>query len=121
MKKILPLLLGVIMLISTVGHIMNPDFYAAMIPDFIPAGLANILAAITEGITAILLFWPKYRRWGGLGFLILMIAFLPIHVWDLFREQPAIGPAPAPAIRLAFQFVLIYAGWWVFQRYPSVK
>ncbi|MBV6655382.1 MAG: hypothetical protein KI786_16555 [Mameliella sp.] len=56
MKKILPLLLGVIMLISTGGHIMNPDFYAAMIPDSIPAGLANILAAITEGITAILLF-----------------------------------------------------------------
>ncbi|MEL6639207.1 MAG: MauE/DoxX family redox-associated membrane protein [Bacteroidota bacterium] len=115
MKKRLPPVLGLILLASAIGHLVNPDFYAAMIPPFIPASLANILATITEAGVGILLLLPRYRHWGGLGFILLMLAFLPIHVWDLFREDPAIGPAPAPLIRLLLQFLLIYAGYWVYR------
>ena len=101
MKNILSYVLGAILLISAVAHIFNPDFYAPMIPDFIPDGLANILTAIVEAGIGVMLFLPKYRRWGGLGFFILMIAFLPLHVWDLFKENSIVGPSPFPEIRLA--------------------
>ena len=117
MKNILSYLLGALLLASAVGHIINPDFYAPMIPEFIPVGLANIATAIVEAVVGILLFLPKYRHWGGLGFLFLMLAFLPIHVWDLFKEEPAVGPSPAPQIRLIFQFLLIYAGWWIYKKF----
>ncbi len=116
MKNILAYLLGAILLGGAVGHVVSPDFYAAMIPEFIPAGLANISAAIAEAVVGILLFLPKYRHWGGLGFFLLMLGFLPIHVWDLFKEIPAIGPSPAPEIRLVVQFLLIYAGWWIYKK-----
>ena len=121
MKKVLPYLLGFIMLLSAVAHILNPAFYTEMVPSFIPLGLANIVAAIAEAVIAVLLFLPKYRSWGGLAFLLLMIAFLPLHVWDLFKENPAVGPSPAPIIRLAFQFLLIYAGWWIYKKYKPVN
>ncbi len=115
MKRIVPILLSVMMLASAIGHIMAPEFYAAMIPDFIPSLAANYLAALIEAAIGIGLLLPQYRHLGGLGFLLLMIGFLPIHVWDLFREDPAIGPPPAPIIRVIFQFVLMFAGFWVFR------
>ena len=121
MKNVLSYFLGAILLVSAVVHILNPDFYAAMIPNFIPAGLANILAAIVETVIGILLFLPKYRHWGGFCFFLLMLAFLPIHIWDLFKKHPAIGPSPAPEIRLVVQFLLIYAGWWIYRKTKPQK
>lgn len=115
MKKIVPYFLSLLMLLSAIAHVVQPEFYAPMIPDFISMSVANILAAIAEAAVGIMLLIPKYRKWGGLGFMALMIAFLPIHVWEVFRENPAIGAPPAPAIRLVFQFLLIYAGWWIHQ------
>ncbi len=82
MKKILPLLLGVVMLLSAVAHILYPEFYKAMIPSLIPEQLANISASISEFLVGIALLIPKYRKVGGLGFSILMLAFLPLHTWD---------------------------------------
>jgi uncharacterized membrane protein len=121
MKKILPYLLGAMLLAGAIAHIVTPAFYAPMIPAFIPVGLANILAAIVEAVIGVLFFLPKYRHWAGLGFLLLMVAFLPIHIWDLFKENPAVGAPPAPAIRLAVQLVLIYAGWWVYKKAKPAK
>lgn len=119
MKKILPYLLAALLLLSAVGHIVSPAFYAPMIPPFISEALANILAALTEAILGIALLWPRYRKWGGLGFMVLMVAFLPIHVWDVVREDPAVGSRLAAAFRLVMQFVLIYAGWWVWKKHAA--
>lgn len=115
-KNILSYLFGLLLLVSAFAHIQSPDFYAPMIPDFIPEGLANVATAIVEAAIGILLFLPKYRHWGALGFFLLMIAFLPIHIWDLTKENPAVGPSPAPEIRLAIQFLVIYAGWWIYKK-----
>ena len=111
MKKVLPYILAFLMISGGIAHMIMPDFYAPMIPAFIPVGLANLLAAIVELIVGVLLVLPKYRSQGGLLFMGLMIIYLPLHAWDLFRENPAIGPMPIPVIRFIFQFVLIYAGW----------
>ena len=116
MKNILSYLFGVMMIAGAVGHVLAPHFYAAMIPSFISPTFANILATIVEAAVGVLLFIPKYRHWGGLGFSVLMLAFLPLHIWDLFKEQPAVGPSPAPEIRLVFQFLFIYAGWWIYKK-----
>ena len=117
MKKILPYVFAVIMLLSAVGHLVTPESYAPMIPEFIPENVANILAAIVEGVVGLALVVPKYRATGALCFSLLMIAFLPIHIWDLFKENPAIGPQPAPTIRLIIQFLFIYGGWWLFKKH----
>ncbi len=119
MKKVVSFILATILLLGAIAHIVRPEFYAPMIPEFIPMLLANILAAIAEAGAGIMLIIPKYRKWGGMSFMVLMIAFLPIHVWDFLRENPAIGAPPMPAIRLAFQFVLIYAGWWIYKSYKD--
>jgi len=50
-----------------------------------------------------------------------MIAFLPIHVWDLFRAEPAIGSMNAAIIRVLIQFVLIYLGWRIWKKNSEPK
>ena len=105
------------MISGALGHAFSPEMYTPMIPEFVSTTLAHTLSIILEAGIGVTLLLPKYRRIGGIGFMLLMIAFLPIHVWDVFRETPAIGSSPAPAIRLVIQFVLIYMGYWVFKRY----
>ena len=117
MKKILPFVLALFLLISAIAHMIKPELYKPMIPDFISVSLANILATFTETIIGIMLIITKYKKWGGLGFMLLMFAFLPIHAWDLFRGQPAIGVSPMPEIRILIQFALIYAGWWIYKKH----
>lgn len=117
MRTILPYLLSLLLLAGAVGHIVMPDFYAPLVPPFISVDFANISSTIVEAILGIALLVPKYRHWGGLGFALLMLGFLPLHIWDLFRADPMVGPYPAPIIRLLLQFLLIYAGWWVYQKW----
>lgn len=116
MKRILPYILAAMMLLGALGHFIAPAEYNAMIPEFISSSLANILAGIVEGVIGVALLLPRYRKWGGLGFMFLMIAFLPIHVWDVTRDEPAIGSTIGAWIRLPLQFVFIYAGWLVSKR-----
>lgn len=114
-KLIIVFLLAALMLLGAFNHIYAPETYAAFIPEFIPENLANVLSTIAEGVVGIVLIVPKYRKWGGLGFCILMLAFLPIHIWDLTKEVPAVGSKMGAAIRLVVQFLLIAAGWWIYK------
>lgn len=112
-------LLGIFLLLASYNHIANPSIYSAMIPHFIPETLAHIFAIVTEFAVGIALLIPKYRKWGGLGFALLMLAFLPIHTWDLLRENhaenPAISTAQLAYIRFAIQLVLIALGYWIYK------
>jgi len=116
MKKIVPYLLAALLMLSAFAHVISPEAYAPLIPPFIPLMPANVLAAIAELAIGVALLLPQYRSIGGLGFFILMLIFLPIHIWDLVREASALGSRTASAIRLVIQFLLIYAGWWIWKK-----
>ena len=103
-KTILSYVFGVLMIAGAAGHILSPDFYEAMIPGFISPTFANILAAIVEGAVGALLFIPKYRHWGGLGFSVLMLAFLPLHQTPL-----ALGGRTACAFVVAIRVARLFA------------
>lgn len=115
MKKITAYVFAFIMLAAAVAHIVKPEIYEPMVPDFLPFQLANIFAIMTEAVIGIMLLIPKHRKYGGLAFTILMLIFLPIHVLDLFKEQPVIGSKLAAIIRLIVQFVFMYLGWWIYK------
>ena len=115
MKKYLAYFFALFLISGGVAHLMLPSMYEPLIPEFIPAQLANIAAGIVEIIIGVLLIVPRYRYLGGLAFMVLMIAFLPIHLWDLVRDDPFFTPIIAAVIRIALQFLLIYAGWWMFK------
>jgi hypothetical protein len=50
-----------------------------------------------------------------LGIMILMIAFLPIHIIDIFRENPVIGSQVAALIRVPVQLLIIAGAWYAWK------
>ena len=117
MNKVITYILAVIMILGAAGHIFYPDSYTGMIPEFISDKLAHILAAISELAIGLALLIPKLRKYGGLGLMILMIIFMPLHIWDVVREDPFMGSATAAWIRFFVQAFFIAGGWWVWDRF----
>ncbi len=107
-------ILGVLMILAGIQHFRDPAMYGPFIPDALPKNLITYLSGAVEIMFGAGLFIPRLRPLASLGLLILMIAFLPLHVVDVFRDAPAIGSKPLAYIRLPLQFVLIGVAWLVY-------
>lgn len=119
MKKVIPIFIAIAMILGGIGHIASPEMYAALIPSFIPEFIAHLFATIAEVAIGLALIIPKFRKYGGIAFMILMIIFLPIHVWDMLKEEPFIGTKTIAFVRIAVQVVMIYGGWWIYKKYKN--
>ena len=116
LHTVLSYFFAMIMALGAIAHVLKPEFYAPMVPAPIPLALANVVAMVAEGTLAVLIFLPSTRRWGLIGFTALMIAFLPIHLWDLVKEDHIFGSLTAALIRLPIQFAFIGLGAWLARR-----
>jgi len=112
-KSTLRSILGASMILAGIVHFINPAMYGPMIPDGLPKELINYGSGALEILLGIGVFVERFRWWATLGILLLMVVFLPVHVIDYFRDQPAIGSKTIAAIRIPLQFVLIGWAWWV--------
>ena len=112
----LSILYAIIMLGGAVGHVASPEFYAPLVPPPIPLWFANVSSTIVEAAIGVMLLVPKTRRLGAIGFTLLMLAFVPIHVWDALKDQPAVGSHTAAAVRLVVQALFITGGVWLARR-----
>ena len=115
MVKALSVLFGIILLVGAVGHIVSPEFYTGFIPEPSPEALANGFAVVVEAAIGIGLFIPRLRARAGLAFAVLMIGFMPLHIWDALKEAPAVGSHAAAAIRLVVQVLFIAGGVAIFR------
>ena len=107
------ILLGLFMIFGGIQHFVKLDFYLPFVPAFLPFPMfivyASALIEIIPGI--VLLLSKKYAKYGAVAIMFLMIIFLPIHIWDVFSDTPAVGSHTAALIRLPMQFVLIALAW----------
>ena len=106
------ILFAIFMIMGGVQHFLKPDFYLPFVPDFLPLKMEVIyLSGLLEIALGALLLLKKYARLAAMGIFILMVLFLPIHVWDVFSSTPAIGTHKAALIRLPFQFLFMAIAW----------
>ncbi len=119
MVKALSILFGILMLGGAVGHLVAPEFYAGLIPEPIPESLANGLAVVVEAAIGIGLLVPRTRAKAGLAFAVLMVGFMPLHIWDATKELPMVGSHAAAAVRLVVQVLFIAGGVAIFRSRPQ--
>ncbi|MFA9370106.1 MAG: DoxX family membrane protein [Labilibaculum antarcticum] len=106
------ILFAIFMIMGGVQHFLKPDSYLPFVPAFLPFPIAIIyLSGLVEIGLGLILVYKKYARIAALGIFILMILFLPIHVWDVFSDAPAIGSQKAALVRLPFQFLFMAIAW----------
>lgn len=110
--NILKIVIALFMIYAGIQHFVKPAFFTPFVPEFLPLKTAIVYASgVAEVLVGILLLIKKYAKIGAIGILILLFLFLPIHIWDIFAETPAIGSRKAALIRLPIQFLLIFIVW----------
>lgn len=69
-------------LAAGINHFVMPDFYYPLIPGYLGhKPLLNIVAGIAEIIAAVGLIIPSTRKWAAYGIIVMLIAFLPAHIY----------------------------------------
>lgn len=83
MKKISLYLQSFFYVFAGVNHFINPDFYFPLIPDYLHdfAQPINWVAGVVEVGFGIMLLFPHLRKWAALGILLMLLAFIPSHVY----------------------------------------
>lgn len=106
--KVLQILLALFFIYAGVQHFLKPEFYEPFVPGFLPYKTMVIYASgFLEAFFGLLLIVPRYAKLGATGILLLLLVFLPVHIWDVFSDAPAIGSKRAANIRLPVQLLFI--------------
>ena len=106
-------------LAAGINHFISPDFYLPLIPPFFskPEWI-NSLAGIAELVLGLgVLYYPTRRR-AGYGIVLLLISFIPSHVYFIQIGACVADGLCVPLwlgwIRLVLIHpILIYWGYWV--------
>lgn len=70
------------MLVAGINHFINPQFYLPLIPDYLPfPKTINIASGIVEVVFGILLLFKSTRYLAGIGIIILLVLFVPSHIY----------------------------------------
>ena len=85
MKKIKIISLYVMAVFYTlagINHFINPDGYLRLIPEYLPNHeLLNCLAGVFEVVFGLALLFPSSRRWAAWGIILMLLAFIPAHIY----------------------------------------
>jgi len=108
-KQISIWLIGIIFIIAGINHFLNPDFYTAIMPPYLPYHLELVyISGVFEILGGIGILIPRLQKWAGWGLILLLIAVFPANIhMALNPDEFDTIPAIALYLRLPLQFVLI--------------
>ena len=97
-------------IIAGMMHFINPKFYLAMMPDFIPFHKFCVYASgVVEIVLGVLLLFENYRPLAAWGIIGLLIAVFPANINMLINSQKFKATPPYVLwIRLPIQFIFIW-------------
>lgn len=74
--------MAVFYVIAGVNHFVMPSFYLGLIPDYLPYHqLINVSSGAIEILLGAGVAHPITRKIAAIGIILLMIAFIPSHVF----------------------------------------
>ena len=115
-KKITIYFMGSAYIYVGIRHFVDPDFFLAIMPDYLPMHLEAVyVSGIFEILLGGMLFFKKSRWFAGWGLIVLLIAVFPANIYLAHNEtaQQAIEISQTAAIvRLPFQALFITLAYW---------
>lgn len=118
-KNISLIIMTVFYLVSGINHFLHPDNYYPLIPPYLPfPQFINIASGVAEIVLSALLIFPATRKFGAYGIVILLILFIPTHIYMIQKggcmSITMCLPAWVVWLRLfPLQFILIaWARWY---------
>jgi uncharacterized membrane protein len=107
--------LALLLLFTGLGHFVNPEPMAAMLPPWVPGRVPIIyITGVLEWAGAIGLLVPRHARLAGMCLLAFLIAVFPANVFAALNYVGMGGHDAGPAyllVRGPFQLGLM---WWTY-------
>ena len=117
-KKISLVILIIFYLLAGANHFYNPASYYRLIPPYLPwPKTINLLAGFFELWFAIMLIFNKTRKLAAWGIVLMLLAFLPVHI-SMIGDAPlklgnlTVTPLIAWVRLVLLQPLLILWAWW---------
>lgn len=107
-------LLALIFFGAGVSHFKWPKLYKKIMPPYLPAhDSLVIVSGLFEILCGFMLVSPGTSSVGAWGMIVLLVLFIPIHIYMLQNEEASLKlPRWVLILRIPLQFGLMY---WAFQ------
>ncbi len=116
-KSILIIISSIFYTIVGVKHFIEPDYFLSIIPPYLPFHIELVyISGFFEILFGLMILFPKYRYYGSIGLILLLIAIFPANIYLAQNKeaQEAIGASQQIAIwRLPIQGILIWIAYWI--------
>ena len=102
--------MGVLYVLAGMNHFRKPKLYERIMPAYIPAHSSMVLlSGIAEMILGFMILNKNSQEVAAWGIILMLIVFLPVHIYMLQNEQAAMKlPKWILILRIPLQFGLIY-------------
>ena len=116
-KSILIVISSIFYTIVGVKHFIEPDYFLSIIPPYLPFHIELVyISGFFEILFGLMILFPKYRYYGSIGLILLLIAIFPANIYlaQSKEAQEAIGASQQIAIwRLPIQGIFIWIAYWI--------
>ena len=116
-KSILIVISSIFYTIVGIKHFIEPDYFLSIIPPYLPFHIELVyISGFFEILFGLMILFPKYRYYGSIGLILLLIAVFPANIYlaQSKEAQEAIGASQQIAIwRLPIQGILIWIAYWI--------
>ena len=116
-KYILIIISSVFYVIVGIKHFIDPNYFLAIVPPYLPYHLELVyISGLFEVVFGLMILIPKYRYWGSIGLILLLVAVFPANIYlaQNTEAQEAIGATQDIATwRLPVQGIFIWIAYWI--------
>ena len=116
-KSILIVISSIFYTIIGIKHFIELDYFLSIIPPYLPFHIELVyISGFFEILFGLMILFPKYRYYGSIGLILLLIAVFPANIYlaQSKEAQEAIGASQQIVIwRLPIQGILIWIAYWL--------
>lgn len=116
-KSFLIIISSIFYVIVGIKHFIEPKYFLSIVPPYLPYHLELVyISGLFEILFGLLILFPKYRYYGAIGLILLLVAVFPANIYlaQSKEAQEAIGATQEIATwRLPIQGVLIWIAYYI--------
>ena len=116
-KSFLIIISSIFYVIVGIKHFIEPEYFLSIVPPYLPYHLELVyISGLFEILFGLLILFPKYRYYGAIGLILLLVAVFPANIYlaQSKEAQEALGATQEIATwRLPIQGVLICIAYYI--------
>jgi uncharacterized membrane protein len=110
-KSVLRYVMAAFYVWAGVNHFVRPEFYLNLMPPYFPLHTEMVyLSGVAEIVLGLLVAIPRTAAMAAWGIILMLIAFLPVHVHMLVNNH-LYPEAPTSVLWLRFPIQALFILW----------